>query len=169
MASSFPGLSIFNKDVYALDLLSVVLAGGTSSRLHRALIEEQKIGINVSSWNFTPSDEGLLLFFSSLRPGESTQTYKKAFYNVLSKVKKNGVTLDELKASKKMMKVNSLSSYETLSGKARGLALNEILFKDYKRLFSDMDRYQNVTLAQINEVAKKYLDFNKINHVEVGK
>lgn len=166
---SFPGLSVFNEETYALDLLSTILTSGTSSRMHRRLVEDKKYGLNVGSWNYTPSEEGLLLFFNTLRPGQSVLRYKNEFKAVLSKAIKNGVTLQELNAAKKQVKVSSLSSYKTLSGKARGLAVNEILFKDYRRLFTDVNRYQNVTIAQVNAVAKKYLDFSKMNYIEVGK
>ncbi len=166
---SLPGTSIYSNDTYALDLLGLVLADGTSSRLHKGLVEEKKYNLNVSHWNFKPPRKGLLLFFNTLRPGVSSSKMKLAFKDILAKTAKEGVTLEELNAAKKRMKVSAVNRYKTLNGKAIGLALNELLFKDYKRLFTHTHKYQKISLKKINEVAKKYLNIAKLNIVEVGK
>ncbi len=169
IATSLPGTSIHEKDVYALDLLASILADGTSSRLYKELVEEKKYNLSVSQWNFTPSGKGILLFFNTLRPGISSLKMKITFKDILAKTAKKGVTLEELNAAKKQMKVSMINGYKTLSGKARGLAFNELLFKDYNRLFTHTEKYQKVSLKKINEIAKKYLNIAKLNIVEVGK
>ncbi len=169
VAASLPGASILQEDAYALDLLSTILSGGTSSRLHKELVDKKKYNLSTSSWNYTPSQEGLIMFFNTLRPGANVSRMKSAFRNVLIKAAREGVTLEELNAAKKILLVSSVGSYKTLSGKAQGLAVNEIVFKDYKRLFTDTDKYQKITLEQVNAVAKKYLKMSKLNMVEVGK
>lgn len=169
LATSLPGTSVLDEEAYVLDLLSMILANGKSSRLHKELVDKKKYLLSVDSWNFTPTGKGLLLFFNTLRPGVSVYKTKAAFKSVLIKAAKTGVTLEELNAAKKRLKLSLLGSYKTLSGKARGLAVNELLFKDYKRLFTDVQRYQSISLEQVNKVAKKYLVMSKLNMIEVGK
>jgi zinc protease len=169
IATSLPGVSIHDVDAHALDLLSLIIANGKASRIYREMVDGKKYLLSTDSWNFTPSGKGLLLLFNSLRPGVSSSKVSAELKSILSKTQKTGVTEVELKAAKKQLKLSSLSEFKTLSGKARGLATNEILFGDYKRMFTEIDRYEAVTLAQINKVAKKYLDVKKLNFIEVGK
>lgn len=169
VAASLPGASIFEEEAYALDLLTTVLAGGRSSRFYKELVEKQKYLISADHWNFTPTGKGLIMFFNTLRPGVRVSRMKASFKAVLARAAQEGVTLKELNAAKKQMKLSSLSSYKTLSGKARGLAANEILFKDYTRFFTDIEKYQGISLEQVNKAAKKYLNLAKLNLIEVGK
>lgn len=169
LTASFPGLSIHDKEAYALDLLSMILANGKASRMYRELVDGKKYLLSADSWNFTPSGKGLLLFFTKLRPRASVSKTKTALRALIIKTKKEGVTQKELKSAKKQIKLSSLAGYKTLSGKARSLANSEMIFKDYSRLFTDVERYEAVTIEQINKVAKKYLDVKKMNTVEVGK
>lgn len=169
LATSLPGVSVFKKEAYELDILAMILASGKSSRLHKELVEKKKYLLSVSQWNFTPMGKGLLLFFNRLRPGVSVSKVKNAFKAVLTKTAKKGVTLKELNTAKKQIKLSSVDSYKTLSGKARGLALNELMFKDYKRMFTDVQRYQKISLEDVNRAAKKYLVLDRLNIIEVGK
>jgi len=169
VATSLPGVSVHDKDAHALDLLSLILASGKSSRFYRAFVDGKKHLLSADSWNYTPSGKGLLLFFNSLRPGVSSSKVIADLKTLLTKVQKSGVSQKELDAAKKQIKLSSLAEFKTLSGKARGLANNEILFGDYSRMFSEVDRYDAVSLSQINQVAKKYLNIKKLNTIEVGK
>jgi len=54
--------------------------------------------------------------------------------------------------------VDGLSS---IDGKAQALAVNEITFNDYQRLFSELSHYQKVSGKDILRVAKKYLGKNR--------
>lgn len=169
IATSLPGVSVNGPDAHALDLLSMVIASGKASRMYREMVDGDKYLLSADSWNFTPSGKGLLLFFNTLRPGVSSDKVKSKLKSLLADLQKKGVNVDELKAAKKQIKLSSLSEFKTLSGKARGLASSEIIFGDYKRMFTEVDRYEAVTLAQVNKAAKKYLNIKKLNIIEVGK
>jgi len=169
IATSLPGVSVHDKDAHALDLLSLIIANGKASRIYREMVDGKKYLLSTDSWNYTPSGKGLFLLFNTLRSGVSSKSVKSKLKSLISELQKKGVTSNELKAAKKQIKLSSLSEFKTLGGKARGLATNEILFGDFKRMFIEVDRYEAVTLAQINKVAKKYLNVKKLNFIEVGK
>jgi len=169
IATSLPGLSINDADAHALDLLSMIIASGKASRFYREMVDGKKYLLSTDTWNYTPTGKGLLFFFNTLRPGISSNKVSSKLKSILSQVRKSGVTAKELNAAKKQVKLSSLSSFKTLSGKARGLATNEITFGDYTRMFTEVESYEAVTLAQVNKVAKRYLDIKKLNIIEVGK
>ena len=50
-----------------MDLLLAILAEGSSSRLHRALVEEEQLALSVGSWQSDGFDPGLVYFWRSLQ------------------------------------------------------------------------------------------------------
>lgn len=168
LALSMKGASISQKEAYALDLISHVMGSGNASRLYRDLVNKRKLALNVQNWNFTPLGAGLIMFFSSLRPRASTYAVEKRFKRAFRNLARNGITADELNRAKKAVNLGTVNGLKTIYGKARGLALNEVMFGDYKRLFSDVKKYQELDLNYVNSVARRYFK-SKINIVEVGK
>jgi len=60
-----------------------------------------------------------------------------------------------------------VDSMKTVAGKARLMALNEILFSDYSEMFKDIDRYNAVSKQDIMRVANKYLVPKKQSVIQV--
>ncbi len=168
LAVSTKGASINSNEAFALDLISHILTSGTASRLYIDLVDKKKLALSIDSWNFTPKGEGLLMLFASMAPGASVSRVKTAIEYQLAQTGKKGVSIDELNRAKKAVNLSNINQLKTISGKARGLAVNEILFGDYKRLFTDVSKYQNLELEYVNSVARKYLLNPKLNFVEVG-
>jgi zinc protease len=54
-----------------------------------------------------------------------------------------------------------VDSLKTMDGKARALAVNEIVTGSYESLFSDLEKYQAVTAEDIQRVAAKYTQPNQ--------
>ena len=63
----------------ALDLLMSVLAEGDSSRLHRALVETQKLAIDVGGYWHEGFDPSLAWFLMTLPEGGDVAALEKAF------------------------------------------------------------------------------------------
>lgn len=64
MMVGYPSFKLQDADLYALDTLATILGEGQSSRLYRALREQQQLVLSVSSWNYTPDWERGRLWFS---------------------------------------------------------------------------------------------------------
>ena len=52
------------------------------------------------------------------------------------------------------------SSLETIDGKSNTLGTYEMYFGDYKKMFSAPQSYEQLTVADIQRVAKKYFTKN---------
>jgi len=59
LSMAFQGVSLLNEDMYALDVLAVVMGQGESSRLYQKLYKEKGIAYSVYASNYTPVDPGL--------------------------------------------------------------------------------------------------------------
>lgn len=144
-------------EAFAFDLLSNILANGSSSRMHKKLVYRQQLANSVSAWAYTPKLAGIFQVICSVKPGVDMEKAINSVYNELWKVRTKVVTEDELAKAKTQVMKDYVDSLKTVSGKARAIAMNEILFKDYSVMFQDLDRYNAVTAEQIKAVADKYL------------
>ena len=72
-------------------------------------------------------------------------------------MKNNLVSEAELQKAKNQTMMDYLDALTTIDGKAQALAINEIIYGDYKPLFSDLERYNQVKVQDIRNVARKYL------------
>ena len=77
------------------------------------------------------------------------------------------ISAAELERARNQIIVSQVESLKTLHGKAESLATNEILFGDYTRVFTDVEKYMKVTPEQIQKVARKYLSPERSNLVVV--
>ncbi len=154
-------------DSYVMDVLSNILGGGESSRLHRKLVVEQELASMAGTYSYSPEDPGVFNIAVDVRNGINVDLVLELIESELSKLQTSKVSAVELEQSKKFILLSHIESLKTVSGKAQSLALNEVVMKDYKFLFSDLEKYQSVTAEDIVRVSKKYFDKTKRNLIVV--
>lgn len=143
-------------DMYALDLAANILGYGTSSRLHKRLVYQKEIATSAYAYNFAMKDAGILGVGVNMKPGLNTQEALDIVYNEIWKLRNQNVTDPELEKAKTQVMKDLVDSLKTMDGKARALAVNEIVTGSYQSLFTDLEKYQAVTSEDIKKVANKY-------------
>lgn len=151
-------------DSYALDLLAAILGRGPSSRLYKRIVYKEQLATSANVGNSSLQDSGLFQIFLSLKPQLTEAAAQKQFmaaqravYAEMWRPRYIKVSAEDLERARNQVIMGQVEGLKTLQGKAEALALNEVLFSDYKRTFSDIDRYLTVTPEQILRVAKTYL------------
>ncbi|MCK5125623.1 MAG: insulinase family protein [candidate division Zixibacteria bacterium] len=145
-----------NQDQYALDIMANLLGGGESSRLWKKLKDDLGLVYNTSFSFYTSKYEGMLFAFAMLSPENITET-EKAINEVLENVKENGFTAEELRKAKNKIKTNHYLSNERGLNYADNIAQYDS-FIGYQFVEEYPGSIENVTLAQLNEAARKYLN-----------
>jgi zinc protease len=157
LALAYPGVASGTSDSWALDLLANIMGAGTSSRLYQNLVYNNQIASGTGSSNISNMDPGLFLITVQIKPGVKVDAVEKALSDEIEKVRNKKVTKKELEKSKNILLKELVDSLTTIDGKAQSLAVNEIFYGDYSRLFTDLDKYNQVSLDDIQRVSKKYL------------
>jgi zinc protease len=152
-------------DSYALDLLANIMGHGSSSRLYRRLVYKDQTASAIGVSNYTSQDPGLFEIFVSLKPGADTDKAQRAVYGEMWRPRNLLVTDDELATAKKAVMKGFVDSLKSTFGKAEALAFNEVLFGNYEKLFTDLDKYDKISKEDIRKVAQKYLIPEKSNLV----
>lgn len=169
MMYGFKTVESGNDDGYALDLLANILGEGKSSRLFQRVVYKDQVALNVGGGNYSLKDSGVFYINVTLKPGQSVEKVKSIISEELKKIATQGVREDELQKVKNGVISSYVDSLQTLDGKARILAINEILFSDYTMFFKDLRKYRSVTVADIKLVAQKYLKDSRQRLVVVEK
>jgi zinc protease len=155
---AYHGMDAKDPDLPALELLLSILAEGDSSRLHRRLVEEERVAIHVDKLFTQTFDPSLAWFLVDLPPGGDAVRVEKLLGEELERVRTQGVTDAELRKAKNITVANFWRGLETNSSKAYLLGLYEVFHGDWRKLFDAPARYEQVTREQIRKVALRILD-----------
>ncbi|WP_413558090.1 M16 family metallopeptidase [Bdellovibrio sp. HCB209] len=143
-------------DSYALDLASNILGNGTSSRLYKRLVYQKQTATSTYSFNYSMQNAGVYAAGVMVKPGVEYKDTLEIVYNELWKLRNAKVSDLELQKAKTQVVKELVDGLKTMDGKARALAVNEILTGSYENLFKDIEKYQAVTADDIKRVSEKY-------------
>ena len=149
----------------AINLLVSVLTEGNSSRLHRLLVEEKKLAIEVGGHFSEGFDPGLTWLQLTLPEGAKIVEVEKALDAALDQIVAQGVTDAELTRAKNLYASSFWKQIATIDGKAALLGQFEVFEGDYRKLFDSPAAYDKVTREDLQKAAA--LVFQK-NHRTVG-
>jgi zinc protease len=144
-------------DSYALSMLTNILSMGESSRMHKAIVDEQQKGLAVFSFPFPLSDPGLFMVFGVANMGIDANELEKAIDEQVVLFKTEGITDREFQKARNMVETNFVTSNARMSTIADRLADYHIFHGDAGLINSEIERYMSVTKEDIVRVAKTYL------------
>jgi zinc protease len=153
-----------DKRYYAADLISDILGGGSSSRLHQVLVKEKKLFSNIECYHFGSLDAGLLTIEGKLVKGVKMKDAEKAIQLELEKLQTEVISERELQKVKN--RVESLLAFEDMSllNRANNLAFYELL-GDAALMNHEFENYEVVTAAELHEEAKLLFDEKNSNTI----
>ncbi len=137
----------------AINLLISILTEGDSSRLHRLLVEDRKIAIEVGGSFQEGFDPGLTWLTLTLPEGADVAVAEKTVDAALAEVVAKGVTAAELARAKNLFATAFWKQLATINGKASLLGSFEVFEGDYKKLFDAPATYEKVTVQDVNKAA----------------
>ncbi|HKT74385.1 MAG TPA: pitrilysin family protein [Steroidobacteraceae bacterium] len=142
----------------AVNLLLSTLVDGDASRLHRLLVEQARVAIEVSGHWQEGFDPGLLWLYMTLPEGADPAEVRNVVDAELAAVAQHGVTDAELARAKNLTTAGFWKKLATIDGKAQLLGEYEVFHGDWRRLFDAPARFERVTRDEIREVARQVLD-----------
>jgi zinc protease len=105
---------------YALELLSQILGGGTTSRLYRRLVVEDKVA-SAAGTAYDPDvlDNAVFAFFASPPAGGSAEAVGRAVAAEIDRLLRDGVSEDELARAKALLQASAIKARDSLKEPAR--------------------------------------------------
>jgi zinc protease len=142
----------------AVNLLLSILVDGDASRLHRSLVEDEQVAIEVSGHWQEGFDPGLLWLYLTLPEGADPTEVRGRLDAQLADVARNGVTAAELARAKNLTAAGFWKKLATIDGKAQLLGEYEVFHGDWAKLFVAPAQFEKVTREDVHAVAREILD-----------
>jgi len=155
-----PALRDVEKDwePYALEMLAGVLDGHDAARLTTALVRDQKIANSVDAgYDSTSRGPGMFLLSGVPAAGRTAAELEQAVRRELEKVANDGVSEDELKRVKAQVVASQVFQRDSMFFQARQIGSLETAGYPHRSVDLMIRKLQQVTAAQVQQVAKKYL------------
>jgi len=154
---SYPMSSRTAPGYYVADLITEVLGGGGSSRLHQSLIKEKKLFSQIDCHHTGSVDPGLVVIEGKLIKGVSLEEADMAVEEELKKMQSHKIAEKEL--TKVKNKSESAIVFEDMSvmNRANSLAIYELL-GDANMMNTELGKYQAVTADEILTTSQQLFD-----------
>lgn len=143
-------------DYPALEILSIILGEGLSSRLQDILVDKG-IATRAGSWLSSMHDYSVFAIQAYPSPGIKHDSLLRVIDEVIERIKREGVSEEELERALRLVYVNLVISGQSLY--RRGLTIGNfyIVADDPLGVNRYFERLKGVKLEDIKRVASKYL------------
>lgn len=150
------------KESIALDMLSIILGEGKSSRLYQNLIEKPPVPIfNIVGSGQYEMKEGNTFFVQSNFLPDKKDEAVEALKNEIIMLSQEKVTEQEFIKARKKLKIRFAEKSETVSEIGDSIGEFFTVCGDIKYYADYLPAVESVTKDDILACAKKYLDLNK--------
>lgn len=152
----------FSKDDAALDILAQVIAGGKNSRLYKKLVYDLQVAQSVGAFQDGGRLDGKFQIDVTPKPGQKVADIDKLVEEEITNVINNGITTRELQREQNSYKARFLNRLSSVFGKADRLNYYNYIVGNPDYVQEDAARYEHVTSADVQRVARTYLGRPKI-------
>lgn len=152
---------------YAAHLLESILGSGTSSRLWQKIREENGLAYSVGSSGMSFDDCGIFTIYAGTSPKQLGKTIDLTVTE-LKKIKHQGVTENELSLAKQQTVAGVLLGLEDSGVRASNLAQSEITHGRQISLEETLQKVENVTVEDVQELANEFFQTENIALAAIG-
>jgi zinc protease len=157
-----PSYAKSKQDAAALEVLAHVLGSGSTSRLYRALVVDQRLAINAGGYyQGSALDATRFGVYAMPQPGVPFPAVEGAINDVIADLIKNGVDAGELERAKTRMIADAVYAQDNQAALARwyGTALTTGQTVADVQAWPDLIR--SVSAGQVRDAARTWLDMRR--------
>ena len=158
---AFPSPPFFEKGDAELDLASLILTDGLSSRLQKALVYDRPLCSTVQASQNSAEISGLFFVSATARPGVKLADVERVVTDEIARLAKSGPTAAELDRAKTKYEFRFVSGLEGIGGfggKSDQLNRYNTFLGDPGRLAEDLARYRHATPEDVRAAVARWID-----------
>lgn len=144
-------------DAYAVEMLSMILSGGESSRMSKNIVDQQEKALYVGAFPFALENPGLFITLGIVNGDVTLADLESAMDAEVNKVQNELITESEFQKLRNQIESDFYNQQSTMEGIAEALANYHTYYGSANLINTEIDRYMKVTREDIQRVAKKYL------------
>ena len=158
-AYRIPGMT--TKDAKALEMASAVLSKGNSSRMFKKMVDDKKNSLQVGTFNFSLEDYGAYISYALPNNDTPLDTLLKDMDEEIVKLQSEKISVEEFTKLQNQFENDFLDKNTRMLGVAENLADGFTFFKNTNNINIELEELRKITPADIQAVAKKYLNPNQ--------
>jgi zinc protease len=159
-------------DIYALQVASIILGAGDSSRIkHRLKATDPKtkhaLALDGGMEAIVREDPGMAIAIGAYLDPAQADGVEAAIFDEVKKLTTSGPTADELRKAKNPVQAGFVFSLEHAQGLAEAMGRSWILTGDPGSFTREVDEVEKVTAADVQRVVKQYMAADKATLVVI--
>jgi zinc protease len=149
--------NILDKDSYALDVLTAILAEGRSSRIYKNIVDEQQIALSAGAgYGNIQKYPYILYLYGTALPGMTIGEVEEALYDEVERIKDTPPSEREVQKVKNQIEADFIMDQDSIFSRATLLGRFEMI-GDWRLLDKYLEGIRSVTPADVQRVAQTYL------------
>lgn len=154
LAMSYPAISVKDPNYYSFITLNNIIGGNMSSRLFQEVREEKGLAYTIFSYPSCYMDVGALTIYGSTN-NQQLPLLHETIIKSIEKIKKDGVTLQELYNGKEQLKASFLLNMESMTNRMSRNGKNELIFGRHLTVDEILQKIDAISLDSIQELIDK--------------
>ncbi len=167
VAFGFPGLSLFDRDLPALSILTTILGGNMSSRLFIRIRERQGLCYFIRAEADHYADTGTFLVRAGLEKTRLDEALRK-IWDELRNVRDEGVTAEELQRAKDYVRGKLTLHLEDSENIADWVGKQQLLQGRVETPAEKIAKLRRVTASDVRRVAQRLIQKPRLNLALIG-
>jgi zinc protease len=144
-------------DIYSLQVLSLILGAGESSRLNVRLVRDDKISVQTGAQAMIREHPGLFLIFGAYLEADGTKVIEKTLLDEVAAITNKAPSADEVRKAKNLIQAAFVFGLEGVDGLAEQIGQSWIMTGDPGQFVRDLAELEKVSAADVQRVARTYL------------
>ena len=142
--------------ILEMELLSIILGGGRSSRLHKKIIDDQRLATEFATFLWGFEDASMLGMYFCADNEANIEKIRALIVDELHDIAQNGANEKELARALKIFKTNLLSTLESNAKQAQLIAESYLFCGDENLPFQLLAAQPDGLNEKIKELVKEY-------------
>ncbi|MDY0098336.1 MAG: pitrilysin family protein [Bacteroidales bacterium] len=142
---------------HSMDLLTDILAGGESGRLHTRLVREKNLFTEINAYITSDIDPGLAIVQGRLMNGIEVHEAVNALDEIITELKTKPVPENEMEKVRNRFEASNVLSNTSILNKAMNLSYYELL-GDASEINLEVENYRRVSSRMVRDGAMRFLN-----------
>jgi zinc protease len=147
-------------EYYAVSMLGTLLSQGESSRLQKALVDNQQKAVAVGNFPLDLEDPGVSIAYGICSMGTDVLDAEQSITAEIERIKTETISDDEFQKLRNQVENDFVTSNSRVAGIAESLANYKMYYGDANLINTELNRYLAVNKDDIKNAAIKYYNNN---------
>ena len=149
------------REAYVMEMISIYLSGGQSSKLYKKIVDEKKLALQISSQNLSLEDYSVYFIFSLPMGETNMETILSEIDSEIELMQTDLISDKDFQKIQNIIENRFVSSNSTVAGIGNSLAHNYFFHDSTNHINTELSIYKSISKEEIREVAQRLLGKNQ--------